>query len=395
MSRETEGSWSSVATVAGWQVAASLCYYSIFAATGVVRDAFSLSATEVGLFTTAALLGYTVALVPSGAAVDGYGEKRVMVFGLVGLAVATVGVSLAPSYGLLLVAGAVLGGAYSSAMPASNRGILASAPAGRGNFAMGLKQVGVTAGSAIASLVITGLAAVVAWQAGFWVIAALAGGYVVGFVALYDGTRGEGTLSVPDFSVLRSNRAYLVLVGVGFFMGASIFAMLGYIVLYVVDDLGHTTLVGGVVLALTQIMGSAARIGAGGVADRLGGARGAATVALVQMAVAVVLFAVLATGLPSFPVALVVFAGLGLTVYGSTGVFYSCLGTIVDDDDIGAATAGGQTAINVGGLVAPPTFGLLVEHSGYSVSWAFLGALTVAGTVLLVVVRRRLGSSAG
>lgn len=395
MSRETEGSWSSVATVAGWQVAASLCYYSIFAATGIVRDAFSLSATEVGLFTTAALLGYTVALVPSGAAVDGYGEKRVMVFGLVGLAVATVGVSLAPSYGLLLVAGAVLGGAYSSAMPASNRGILASAPAGRGNFAMGLKQVGVTAGSAIASLVITGLAAVVAWQAGFWVIAALAGGYVVGFVALYDGTRGEGTLSVPDFSVLRSNRAYLVLIGVGFFMGASIFAMLGYIVLYVVDDLGHTTLVGGVVLALTQVMGSAARIGAGGVADRLGGARGAATVALVQMAAAVVLFAVLATGLPSFPVALVVFAGLGLTVYGSTGVFYSCLGTIVDDDDIGAATAGGQTAINVGGLVAPPTFGLLVEHSGYSVSWAFLGALSVVGTVLLVVVRRRLGSPVG
>ena len=395
MSPETEGSWSSVATVAGWQVAASLCYYSIFAATGVVRDAFSLSATEGGLFTTAALLGYTVALVPSGAAVDGYGEKRVMVFGLVGLAVATVGVSLAPSYGLLLVAGAVLGGAYSSAMPASNRGILASAPAGRGNFAMGLKQVGVTAGSAIASLVITGLAAVVAWQAGFWVIAALAGGYVVGFVALYDGTRGEGTLSVPDFSVLRSNRAYLVLIGVGFFMGASIFAMLGYIVLYVVDDLGHTTLVGGVVLALTQVMGSAARIGAGGVADRLGGARGAATVALVQMAGAVVLFALLATGLPSFPIALVVFAGLGLTVYGSTGVFYSCLGTIVDDDDIGAATAGGQTAINVGGLLAPPTFGLLVEHAGYSVSWAFLGALSVAGTVLLVVVRRRLGSPTG
>ena len=211
--------------------------------------------------------------------------------------------------------GAVLGGAYSSAMPASNRGILATAPAGRGNFAMGLKQVGVTAGSAVASLVITGLAAVVAWQAGFWIIAALAGGYAVGFVALYDGTRGEGTISMPDFSVLRSNHAYLVLVGVGFFMGASIFAMLGYIVLYVVDDLGHSTLVGGVVLALTQVMGSAARIGAGSAADRLGGARGAATVALVQMAGAVVLFAVLATGVTSFPVALVVFAGLGLTIY--------------------------------------------------------------------------------
>ena len=195
--------------------------------------------------------------------------------------------------------------------------------------------------------------------------------------------------AISDFSALRSNRAYLVLVAVGFFMGASIFAMLGYIVLYVVDDLGYSTLVGGAVLALTQVMGSAARIGAGSAADRLGGARGAATVALVQMVAAVALFAALATGALSFPMALVVFAGLGLTIYGSTGVFYACLGTIVDDADIGAATAGGQTAINVGGLLAPPTFGLLVERSGYAASWGLLAVLTVAAVVLLVVVRRR------
>lgn len=73
--------WRSVATVAGWQTAASLCYYTIFAATGVIRDAFSLSETLVGVFLTAALLGYTLGLFPSGAAVDGFGEKRVMLAG--------------------------------------------------------------------------------------------------------------------------------------------------------------------------------------------------------------------------------------------------------------------------------------------------------------------------
>lgn len=264
-------SWRGVATVTGWQIAASLCYYTIFAATGVVRDAFSLSVSSVGLLTTAGLFGYTIALLPSGAAVDSYGEKPVMVVGLFALAVATVGVSIAPSYGFLLIAVVVLGVAYSSAMPASNRGILASAPADSGNFAMGLKQVGVTAGSAIASLVITGLAAVAAWQFGFWVIAALAGGYSVGFVPLYDGKSGEGALSLPDLSTLRSNEAYLMLVVAGFFIGASIFAMLGYIVIYVEDGLGRTVLIGGAVLALTQVMGSIARIGAGNAADRLGG----------------------------------------------------------------------------------------------------------------------------
>jgi len=379
--------WRSVATVAGWQTAASLCYYTIFAATGVIRDAFSLSETLVGVFLTAALLGYTLGLFPSGAAVDGFGEKRTMVLGLGALAVAAIGVSLAPSYGLLLGAGGLLGAAYSTAMPASNRAIVVSAPAGRQGLAMGLKQVGVTAGSAVASLLVAGIAAVAAWQLGFWVVAALAGGYALSFLALYDGAGGSGEFALPDLSGLRANRAYVLLVLAGLFVGASIFSMLGYTVLYVSDAVGRSVAVGGVVLAVTQVTGSVGRIGAGSLADRLGGATGAATVALGQMALAVVLFAAIALGDPSLPVVVVLFVGLGLSIHGSTGVFYSCLSALVDDDDIGGATAGGQTAINVGGLLAPPLFGLLVETGGYNVAWGLLVATTLAATLLLAAVR--------
>ncbi|MWG34560.1 MFS transporter [Halomarina oriensis] len=381
--------WRSVATVAGWQAAASLCYYTIFAATGVIRDVFSLSETLVGVFLTAALLGYTVGLFPSGAAVDGFGEKRTMVVGLIALAVAAVGVSLAPSYPLLLGAGCLLGAAYSTAMPASNRAIVVSAPPGRQGLAMGLKQVGVTAGSAVASLLVTGIAAVAVWKLGFWVVAALAGGYALSFAVLYDGSPGNGSLALPDLSGLWANRAYVLLVLAGLFVGASIFSMLGYTVLYVQDAVGQSAAVGGAVLALTQVTGSAGRIGAGSLADRLGGATGAATVALGQMALAVALFTTIAVGDWSFPVVVVLFVGLGLSIHGSTGVFYSCLSDLVDDGDIGGATAGGQTAINVGGLLAPPLFGLLVETSGYDLAWGLLAATTLAATLLLLAVRRQ------
>ena len=384
-------SWRSVATVAGWQTAASLCYYTIFAATSFVRSEFSVSESLVGVFLTAALLGYTVMLFPSGAAVDGFGEKRTMVVGLLALAVASVGVSLAPSYGLLLAAGALLGMAYSTAMPSSNRAIVASSPPGRQGLAMGLKQVGVTAGSGAASLVITGVAAVTAWYVGFWVVAVVAAGYAVAFAVLYDGSEGDGEFSLPDLSGLWDNRAYVLLVAGGLFVGASIFSMLGYTVLYVQDDVaGAGAAAGGIVLALTQVTGSVGRIGAGSLADRLGGAKGAATVALGQMAVAVVLFATLAAGEWSLPVAVALFVGLGLSIHGSTGVFYSCLSELVDSDDIGGATAGGQTAINTGGLVAPPLFGLLVETGGYDLGWGLLAGVTLVGTLLLVAVRLRL-----
>jgi MFS family permease len=382
--------WRPVGLVAGWQTAASLCYYSIFAATGFVREAFALSESLVGVFLTAALVGYTVALFPSGAAVDGYGERPVMLAGLLGLAVAAVVVSLAPTYAAVLAAAALLGAAYSTAMPASNRGIVAAAPAGRTSLAMGLKQVGVTTGSAAASLVVTGVAAVAAWQVGFWAISLLAVGYTAVFALRYRGRPGTGDLSVPDVRGLLGQRTYVVLVAAGFFVGASIFTMLGYIVLYVQDAVGASAAAGGVALALTQLTGSAARIGAGGLADRLGGARGSALVALGQLGLGAALFAGVAVAPGSLAVAFFLFAGLGVSIHGSTGVFYSCLTDLVDGDEVGAATAGGQTAINLGGVVTPPVFGYLVEIGGYDAAWGLLAVSAGAGAVLLLAVVRRI-----
>ncbi|MFA1609749.1 MFS transporter [Halobellus rubicundus] len=382
--------WRPVGLVAGWQTAASLCYYSIFAATGFVREAFSLSESLVGFFLTAALVGYTVALFPSGAAVDGYGERPVMIAGLAGLAVAAVAVSLAPTYAAVLAAGALLGAAYSTAMPASNRGIVAAAPPGRTSLAMGLKQVGVTTGSAAASLVVTGVAAVAAWEVGFWAISVLALGYAGIFALRYRGRPGTGDLSVPDVRGLLGRRTYVVLVAAGFFVGASIFTMLGYIVLYVQDAVGASAAAGGAALALTQLTGSAARIGAGGLADRLGGARGSALVALGQLGLGATLFGAVAVAPGSIAVAFVLFAGLGVSIHGSTGVFYSCLTDLVDGDEVGAATAGGQTAINVGGVVTPPLFGYLVETGGYDAAWVLLAALAGVGAALLLLVVRRI-----
>lgn len=381
--------WRAVALVAGWQTAASLCYYTVFAATGFLRETFAISESLVGFFITAAMVGYTTALFPSGTAVDGYGERPVMVAGLVGLAAAAIGVSVASTYAAALAAGAALGVAYSTAMPASNRGIVAGAPPGRENLAMGLKQVGVTAGSAAASLLITGVAAVAAWRVGFRAVACLAVGYAGVFAVRYRGRPGTGDLAVPDVRGLLGRPTYVLVVAAGLFVGASIFTMLGYTVLYVQDAAGGSVAVAGAALALTQVTGSVARLGAGEVADRLGGARGAAIVALLQLGLGAALFGVLAVGAASLALALAVFAGLGLSIHGSTGVFYSCLTDLVDTDEVGAATAGGQTAINVGGVVTPPAFGYLVETGGYDAAWTLLALTAGTGAMLLLAVARR------
>ncbi|WP_020222933.1 MFS transporter, partial [Halarchaeum acidiphilum] len=183
-----DGSWRGVLVVALWQVVASLCYYSAFPATDAFQSSFGLSGVKVGLVITTLTLGYTIFLFPAGAFVDAYGDRPAMVVGLAGLAVGAFGVSLANSYPTLLVAVFVLGAAYSTAMPSTNIAVAERAPRGSYNLAVGIKQVGVTLGSALAAFVVAGLAAyALGWQLGFLVAAAAAAVVGVGFLLAYEG----------------------------------------------------------------------------------------------------------------------------------------------------------------------------------------------------------------
>ena len=382
-------SWRAVSAVASWQTAASLCYFSIFAATSYFRASFGLSRTAVGLLTATAILGYTLNLVPSGAAVDGFGERRVMIVGLGGLGMATLAIGLAPGVSWLFLAAFGLGTVYATAMPASNRGISRVAPAGRENSAMGIKQVGVTAGSGAASLLIAGVALRADWRWGFGLIAVIAGVAAVGFGLRYRGGDGTGEWTVPDLGSLRANRAYLLLVAGGLFLGAAVFTTVAYTLLYADEAVGLSVALAGVVLAGLQATGSLGRIGAGALADRIGGGRGAASLVAIQVGAGTVLLAGLALGPGSAALSILLLLGVGISIVGSTGVFYSTMTAIVETEEIGAATAGGQTAINVGGLVGPPAFGFLADTVSYEAGWALLAGVGLIATLLFVALLSR------
>jgi predicted MFS family arabinose efflux permease len=386
-------SWRGVALIAGWQTVASLGYYTAFAATGIIRTVFGLSELFVGLFITTTVMGYTLALLPSGALVDAYGDRRIMTLAMGGLIIGLVGVSIAPSYPALLLAGLLLGAAYAPAMPASNRGIVAAAPTGHTNLAMGLKQVGVTTGSAIAAVLITSLAVVAAWQSGFLLIAAVCGVVAIVFGLRYHGVEGGGHVHRPDLSMLRQTAGYLPLVVAGAVIGSTIFTTLSYTILYAEDVAGVGVAAAGGILAATQLTGSMGRVLAGSLADRIGGVHGPIRVIGLQMLAASVLFGILGS-VPADPrVVTVIFAALGVSMLGSPGVFYSALTQLVPRSAIGTATAVGQMAINIGGLVTPPLFGLVVESAGYGQAWLVPAVLSGLALAALGLVHRQVGAS--
>ena len=378
-----------VSLITLWQIAASICYYTVFAATPLFRDAFGLSRFSVGFVVTALTLGYATFLLPVGALIDRYGERRTLVIGLVGLSTGAVLVAAAPSYPLLLAAAFFLGSLYATAIPGTNKAIYDAIAAGRQNVAMGIKQVGVTAGSGISSLLVTGLAGVLFWQAGFLVAAGVGIVAVALFAVGYPASDDGGAAEFPDFGALSRNRPYRVLVAAGFFLGAALFTTTGYTVLFVQEEIGTSVAFGGVVLALVQLFGSAGRVLTGWLSDALPGepqVRIGSILIAQALGGAVLLGAV--AGVSSPLAAAVTFSALGFFVLGNTGVYYSCMSTLVATDEMGGATAGGQLSLVAGSIVAPPAFGYLADTVGYRASWGLLAAGCVAAAGLLLYAIR-------
>lgn len=380
--------WRVVSMILGWQVAASIIYYSIFAATPFFRDEFGLSGFYVGLVVTSLTLGYAVFLLPLGAITDRFGERRTLFVGLLGLSVGALLVSMAWSYPTLLLAAFLLGSLYGTAMPGTNKAIFDNIEAGRQNLAIGIKQVGVTAGSGISALFVTSIAGVLFWQAGFWIAAGVGLLVAVVFVVGYRTDSESGTASYPDFRRLAQNKPYRSLTIAGFFLGAGLFTTTGYTILYMDESIGSTVAYGGVVLAALQVSGSVGRVITGWLADALPGEprRSIGTILLVQTIAGVLLFVAvaLADGVLLATAALI---GLGFFVLGFTGVYYSCMATLVSPEEMGGATGGGQLALTSGALLAPPAFGYLADTFGYRAAWlllAGLGCLSIAFVIQVI-----------
>jgi MFS family permease len=381
--------WRTVLLVTLWQVSASICYYTVFAATPFFRDEFGLSRFEVGIVVTTLTLGYAIFLLPVGALTDRFGERRTLSLGLIGLSAGMLLVAGAPTYALLLAAVFLLGSVYSTAMPGTNKAVYDSVAPGRQNMAMGIKQVGVTGGSGISALLVTGLAGYFFWEIGF-LIAAVLGVVVAGvFSVLYRGAGGSDTTDSPELRELANNRPYLLLAVSGLFLGAALFTTTGYTVLYVEESIGASVAFSGVVLAIVQLFGSGGRLLGGWLSDHLPGdpQTRIGGILLVQTIASAVLFLVVArTTTPTN--AGVAFAALGFFVLGFTGVYYSCMATLVPAEQMGSATAGCQLALTSGALFAPPAFGYLADTFDYRASWTLLAGVCLVAAVLVVAVIR-------
>jgi sugar phosphate permease len=375
--------WVILATGAVGAGAFSALRMGLPALAPALRAEFGLSLGEVGLAFAAVTAGGMVTLVPWGALTDRIGERPVMGSGLAGCAAALIGAALSTSYAALLVALLVAGMFGSSATGASGRAVMGWFARSERGFALGLRQMALPLGGAVASLTLPSLIDARGLDAAFVALAGLSLTAAVASVALMrdpppvTGGRRERAAAPPPTRDLRIWR----LGAGGALLVCAQASMLGFVVLFLHDARGVGAATAAAALGVLQIVGALVRIVAGRRSDREGlriapmrriAARNAALLAVVGALAT-------APGVLLYPL----LAVAAISTMSWNGLAFTAAAEISGHARAGTAMSMQNTLISVGGVLAPTAFGVLVEATSWTTAYVVLALAPLAAFAVL------------
>jgi sugar phosphate permease len=347
-----------------------------------VRSEYGLSLGQVGLAFAAVAVGGMLTLVPWGALTDRIGERPVMASGLAGCALALVAAALAPSYAALLVALFVAGMFGASATGASGRAVMGWFARSERGFALGIRQMALPLGGALASLTLPRLVDAHGLQAAFIALSGLSfTAAVASLLLMRDPPPGPSRApALPAPPPTRDARLWRLGAG-GALLVVAQASMLGFIVLFLHDARNVSAATAAAALGAVQLIGAGLRIVAGRRSDREGlriapmrrmAARNAALLAAL---------AALATGPSALLYPLLAFAAVATMTWN--GLAFTAAAEISGRARAGTAMSLQNTIISVGGALAPPAFGVLVEVTSWTAAFGLLAAAPLGAFLVL------------
>lgn len=344
-----------------------------------------LTLVEAGFVAAAPTIGMLLTMIAWGAVVDRIGERRSMSVGLLLLTVGALAAAVSTS-SLALAISLFLGGmGGASTNTASGRVVVGWFPPHRRGQAMGIRQTAQPLGVGLTALLVPNLVEARGLLATFATIAVVcAAAGVLTVLMIVDPprpTRAEaanlGHLDNPyrgDWRLWRIHAASMLLV-------VPQFTVWTFTLVWLIDEKGWSTFDASLLVAATQVLGAAGRIGAGSWSDRVGSRlrpmRTVAAAAAVTM------------------VALGVFEG---TVLAILIVVIASVVTVADNGlaftsvaEIGGPYWSGRTmgTQNTGQFLAaaatPPVIGALITSTGYGWTFGLVAVFPLLAIALIPV----------
>ncbi|NMH90706.1 MFS transporter [Pseudonocardia bannensis] len=364
------------------QASTAAYFLGLAAVTPALREHFGLSLTQVGLLIGVISAGIVGTLFAWGAAADRFGERGVMAIGLVGAAGALGAAAFVAgpvSAGTLLA----LSGAFGASVnAASGRAVLTWFPARRRGLAMAVRQTSVPVGAAIAAVALPRIADAGGVPA---VFVALAGGCLLAAVAVAVWVReppdapARGSRPTSRVRTVLADRRLQRLSLAGALLVVSQF--IGSVFLVEILHTGHgmSLAAAGTLLATTQVLSAAGRLGNGAWSDRVGSRLGPLQIIALAVAIGFALSAAAYAG-PTWLLAAVLVPAAALAVSWN-GLVFTAAGEFAPPGRAATAMAVSNTANYVGAAVTPALGGAVADAAGWPTMLA-TGAVAALAAVL-------------
>ena len=374
---------------AGTAAAASQAVFGIGFAVIVpqLREEFDLSLGEIGVLLAASWIGTTLTLLPWGLAADRFGERIVLSIGMLGAALFLVGAAYASSFAQLVAVLGLVGAAGAAVNSASGRAIMHWFGRDERGFALGVRQTAIPLGGLIGALTLPPITEAGGLEAAFLYLAALtAAGGLVGALVLRGQTATDGIEPASVARTIGDGRLWRLSVGSGLYLYAQI-AVLGFGVLFLVDEQGFSEQAAALVFAAGQVLAAAFRIGGGRWSDLMG----ARIVPLRRVGLAIVAVMLATAALAGGPAWLLVptlILACGLTMAWN-GLSFTAAAEIAGALRTGAAIGVQQTVLAASGVAAPVVFAATVSSTSWPAAFVVAAAIPLIGWWLLGALSER------
>lgn len=361
----------------------------------LIGEDLSLTKAQIGMLPAALFLGQSLVSIPAGFAVDRIGSKKLLFLLSLCLGLSFILLTITSIYAVVLFM-VVLGGVgYGTMHPTSNKGIICWFTEKRGT-AMGIKQTGVTLGSALAALLLLPAATVWGWRPvlfGACLLLIVTGIFASRFY--FDAPEREEKSGLAEkparlfSSILQMFKEKpLLLVSVAAMgLSGSQLILNTYIVLFAYEHLGMTLVLAGMLLVISEVSGSFGRVAWGMISDNL--FNGKRIIVLIIIAFLSILTALVVSMLPagtSFWTMVPITIMFGFCISGFNGIWMNAATELVPIKQAGIASGFSLTLGSWGVIIGPPLFGYIVDVTGaYTFGWLFLALMLSIVIVLLLL----------
>jgi MFS family permease len=365
-----------------------------------LTEAAGVPPEQVGHLSSIISLGTLWFLASGHVLLPRWGAVRVLQVGAI-LGAAGVLLGLSGSWSALLAAALIMGISYGPAPPAGSDILMRHAPRSQRALIFSIKQAGAPLGSAVAGLLLPGIAEAVGWRWALIVTAVVsaASAFVAEpWRAEIDGERQPGTASLLSelfslravllpFRVIASRRSLRWLAGTGFSFACVQGCLFSFYVTYLNTSLGMSLAAAGTAFAVLQAVGMAARIAMGFMADRLGSGVRALILLGLGSSLASVLAASLSLALP-WAAVLALSAAIGFVGVSWNGVFLAEVARLAPEGRVSEVTSGTVLLTFLGYVAAPAAFTTAIPLiGGYGPCFLAIAVLPLVSVAVLVRVR--------